>query len=277
MRGMLFRRLIRNKLAVFGAVLLLLLTAMAVFAPWVASHNPYKLNIKERFQPPSSAHYFGTDGYGRDLFSRVVYGAAIALRVGFLSIIVAMTAGILLGLISGYYRGWIDSIIMRIMDAILSFPIILLAIGIMAVLGAGFANLMIALGVVYTPRFARLVRSSVLSIREKEYIEAARVTGCGDLTILFVHILPNCWAPVIIQATTSFGYAILWEAALSFLGLGAPPPSPSWGSLLADGKEVLSRAPWMTYFPGAAIALSVLSLNLFGDGLRDVLDPRIKE
>jgi peptide/nickel transport system permease protein len=188
-----------------------------------------------------------------------------------------MSAGIILGLVSGYYRGWIDAIIMRIMDAILSFPIILLAIGIMAVLGAGFANLMIALGLVYTPRFARLVRSSVLSIREKEYIEAARVTGCSDFTILFVHILPNCWAPVIIQATISFGYAILWEAALSFLGLGAPPPSPSWGSLLADGKEVLSRAPWMTYFPGLAIAMAVLALNLFGDGLRDVLDPRIKE
>ncbi len=274
---MFFRRLIRNKMAVLGSVLLLLLVAMAVLAPWMATHNPLKLNIKERLQPPSSSHFFGTDGYGRDLFSRVVYGAAIALRVGFLSIIVAMTAGILLGLISGYYRGWIDTVVMRIMDAILSFPIILLAIGIMAVLGAGFANLMIALGVVYTPRFARLVRSSVLSIREKEYIEAARVTGCSDIHILFVHILPNCWAPVIIQATISFGYAILWEAALSFLGLGAPPPSPSWGSLLADGKEVLSRAPWLTYFPGVAIALAVLSLNLFGDGLRDVLDPRFKE
>jgi len=274
---MFLRRLIRNKLTVLGAILLLFLMAMAVLAPWVATHNPFKLNIKERFQPPSSSHFFGTDGYGRDLFSRVVYGAVIALRVGFLSIIVAMTAGILLGLFSGYYRGWIDTVIMRIMDAILSFPIILLAIGIMAVLGAGFANLMIALGVVYTPRFARLVRSSVLSIREKEYIEAARVTGCSDVHILFVHILPNCWAPVIIQATISFGYAILWEAALSFLGLGAPPPSPSWGSLLADGKEVLNRAPWLTYFPGAAIALTVLSLNLFGDGLRDVLDPRFKE
>jgi peptide/nickel transport system permease protein len=274
---MIFRRLIRNKLAVLGAVLLLFLIAMALLAPWVATHSPSKMNIKERFQPPSWAHFFGTDGYGRDLFSRVVYGAAIALRVGFLSIAVAMSAGILLGLVSGYYRGWIDAIIMRIMDAILSFPIILLAIGIMAVLGAGFANLMIALGLVYTPRFARLVRSSVLSIREKEYIEAARVTGCSDLTILFVHILPNCWAPVIIQATISFGYAILWEAALSFLGLGAPPPNPSWGSLLADGKEVLSRAPWLTYFPGLAIAIAVLALNLFGDGLRDVLDPRIKE
>ncbi|MCX5913302.1 MAG: ABC transporter permease [Deltaproteobacteria bacterium] len=274
---MLFKRLIRNKLAVLGALLLLFLITVALLAPWVATHNPLKINIKERLQPPSQAHFFGTDGYGRDLFSRVVYGAAIALRVGFLSIVVAMSAGIILGLISGYYRGWIDAIIMRIMDAILSFPIILLAIGIMAVLGAGFANLMIALGLVYTPRFARLVRSSVLSIREKEYIEAARVTGCSDFTILFVHILPNCWAPVIIQATISFGYAILWEAALSFLGLGAPPPSPSWGSLLADGKEVLTRAPWMTYFPGLAIAMAVLALNLFGDGLRDVLDPRIKE
>ncbi len=274
---MFFRRLIRNKLAVVGAVILLFLVAMALFAPWAATHNPFKMNIKERLQPPSLAHYFGTDGYGRDLYSRVIYGAAIALRVGFLSIAVALTAGVLLGLVSGFYRGWIDSVIMRIMDAILSFPIILLAIGIMAVLGAGFANLMIALGLVYTPRFARLVRSSVLSIREKEYIEAARVTGCSDTTILFVHILPNCWAPVIIQATISFGYAILWEAALSFLGLGAPPPSPSWGSLLADGKEVLTRAPWMTYFPGMAIALAVLALNLFGDGLRDVLDPRMKE
>ncbi len=274
---MLFRRLIRNKLAVLGALILLFLALVAVLAPWVAPHNPFKMSIKERLQPPSRSHLFGTDGYGRDLFSRVVYGTSIALRVGFLSIAAAMAAGILLGLVSGYYRGWIDAVIMRVMDAILSFPIILLAIGIMAVLGAGFANLMIALGLVYTPRFARLVRGSVLSIREKEYIEAARVTGCSDFIILFVHVLPNCWAPVIIQATISFGYAILWEAALSFLGLGAPPPSPSWGSLLADGKEVLSRSPWMTYFPGMAIALTVLALNLFGDGLRDVLDPRIKE
>jgi peptide/nickel transport system permease protein len=274
---MFFKRFVRNKMAFVGAVILVLLIALAFLAPWVATHNPEKMDLKNRLTAPSQNNFFGTDSFGRDLYSRVIFGSVIALKVGFLSIVVAVVAGVILGLISGYYRGWIDAIIMRIMDAILSFPIILLAIGIMAVLGSGFLNLMIALGLVYTPRFARLVRSSVLSQREKEYVEAARVTGCSDLTIMFVHILPNCWAPVIIQGTISFGYAILWEAALSFLGLGAPPPSPSWGSLLSEGKEVMTRAPWMTYYPGMAIALAVLAMNLFGDGLRDILDPRLKE
>ena len=274
---MFFKRLGRNKLAVAGAAMLIFLILVALTAPWLATHSPYKLSIKDRLQPPSLAHYLGTDSFGRDLYSRVVFGTAIALKVGLLSISFALVAGAILGLLSGYFRGLVDTLVMRVMDAILSFPTILLAIGIMAILGSGFINLMIALGLVYIPRFARVVRSSVLSIREKEYVEAARVSGCSHLTIMFIHILPNCWAPVIILATISFGYAILWEAALSFLGLGTPPPSPSWGSLLAEGKEFMSKAPWLTYFPGLAIAMAVLGLNLLGDGLRDVLDPRLKE
>ncbi len=274
---MFFKRFKRNRLAVAGAVMLIFLVAIALAAPLLATHSPYKLKIRDRFQPPSLAHYFGTDSFGRDVYSRVVYGSAIALKVGALSITFALVTGVIIGLFAGYFRGVVDAVVMRIMDAILSFPTILLAIGIMAILGSGFINLMIALGLVYIPRFARVVRSSVLSIREKEYVEAARVTGCGHVTIMFAHILPNCWAPVIILATISFGYAILWEAALSFLGLGAPPPSPSWGSLLSEGKEFMSKAPWLTYFPGIAIAIAVLGLNLLGDGLRDVLDPRLKE
>jgi peptide/nickel transport system permease protein len=257
--------------------MVLFVVVLGVLSPLIATHSPVKINIQNRLQKPSKAHYFGTDGFGRDVFSRVVHGAPVAMKVGFLSISFALTIGVVLGLLSGYYRGWLDSVIMRLMDAILSFPTILLAIGIMAVLGAGFINLIIALGIVYVPRFARVVRSSVLSIREKEYIEAARINGCSGLTIMLVHILPNCWAPVIILGTISFGYAILWESALSFLGLGTPPPHPSWGSVLAEGKEFLQTAPWLTYFPGLAIAFTVLGLNLFGDGLRDVLDPRLKE
>jgi peptide/nickel transport system permease protein len=272
-----FKRFRRNKLAVAGAGMLIFLILVALLAPWLATHSPYKLSIKDRLQPPGPDHYLGTDSFGRDLYSRVVFGTSIALKVGLLSISFALVTGVILGLLAGYFRGLMDTLVMRVMDAILSFPTILLAIGIMAILGSGFINLMIALGLVYIPRFARVVRSSVLSIREKEYVEAARVSGCSHLTIMFVHILPNCWAPVIILATISFGYAILWEAALSFLGLGTPPPSPSWGSLLAEGKEFMSKAPWLTYFPGLAIAMAVLGLNLLGDGLRDVLDPRLKE
>ena len=274
---MFFKRFKRNKLAMIGAGMILFLTVVALFAPLLATHSPYKVNIKDRLQPPSTRHFFGTDTFGRDQYSRVVHGTAIALKVGFSSISFAMVTGVIIGLVTGYFRGFIDNVVMRVMDAILSFPTILLAIGIMAILGSGFMNLMIALGLVYVPRFARVVRASVLSIREKEYVEAARVSGCSHFTIMFFHILPNCWAPVIILGTISFGYAILWEAALSFLGLGAPPPSPSWGSLLSEGKEFMTKAPWLTYFPGIAIAIAVLGLNLLGDGLRDVLDPRLKE
>jgi len=272
-----FKRLIKNKLTVVGAVLITLMALMAILSPWLTTHDPYKMDFKQRLNPPSQDHFLGTDEYGRDVYSRIVLGSTVAMRVGFFSVSLSLILGVLLGLFSGYYGGWTDSIIMRIMDAVVTFPTLLLAIGIMAVLGPGLINLMIAIGVVYTPRFARVVRSSVLSIREKEYIEAARVTGCNNFSIIFQHILPNCWPPVIILSTINFGYAILWEAALSYLGLGAPPPTPSWGSVLSEGKDFMVIAPWLTTFPGIAIAFVVLGLNLFGDGLRDVLDPRLKE
>ena len=274
---MFFKRLIKNKLTVVGAVLITLMALMAILSPWLTTHDPYKMDFKQRLNPPSQDHFLGTDEYGRDVYSRIVLGSTVAMRVGFFSVSLSLILGVLLGLFSGYYGGWTDSIIMRIMDAVVTFPTLLLAIGIMAVLGPGLINLMIAIGVVYTPRFARVVRSSVLSIREKEYIEAARVTGCNNFSIIFQHILPNCWPPVIILSTINFGYAILWEAALSYLGLGAPPPTPSWGSVLSEGKDFMVIAPWLTTFPGIAIAFVVLGLNLFGDGLRDVLDPRLKE
>jgi len=271
------KRLIKNKLAVAGAVLVILIALIAILSSWLVTHDPYRMDFKQRLKPPSQDHLLGTDEYGRDVYSRIVLGSTVALRVGFFSVSLSLIAGVLLGLFCGYYGRWVDTIIMRIMDAIASFPTLLLAIGIMAVLGPGFINLMIAIGVVYTPRFSRVVRSSVLSVREKEYIEAARITGCGNFSIMFEHILPNCWPPVIILSTINFGYAILWEAALSYLGLGAPPPTPSWGSILSEGKDFMVIAPWLTTFPGIAIAIVVLGLNLFGDGLRDVLDPRLKE
>ncbi len=274
---MFFKRLIKNKLTVVGAVLITIMALMAIFSPWLNTHDPYKMDFKQRLQAPSQEHYLGTDEYGRDVYSRIILGSTVAMKVGFFSVSISLIFGVLLGLFSGYYGGWTDSIIMRIMDAIVTFPTLLLAIGIMAVLGPGLINLMIAIGVVYTPRFARVVRSSVLSIREKEYIEAAKITGCNNFSIIFEHILPNCWPPVIILSTINFGYAILWEAALSYLGLGAPPPTPSWGSVLSEGKDFMIIAPWLTTFPGIAIAFVVLGLNLFGDGLRDVLDPRLKE
>jgi len=272
-----FKRLIKNKLTVVGAVLITIMALMSILSPWLTTHDPYKMDFQQRLKPPSLEHFLGTDEYGRDVYSRIVLGSTVAMKVGFFSVSLSLVLGILMGLFSGYYGGWTDSIIMRIMDAIVTFPTLLLAIGIMAVLGPGLINLMIAIGVVYTPRFARVVRSSVLSIREKEYIEAARVTGCSNFSIIFEHILPNCWPPVIILSTINFGYAILWEAALSYLGLGAPPPTPSWGSVLSEGKDFMIIAPWLTTFPGIAIAFVVLGLNLFGDGLRDVLDPRLKE
>jgi peptide/nickel transport system permease protein len=274
---MFLRRLIRNKLAVLGAVLLLFLVTMAVLAPWVATHNPFKLNIKERFLPPSSSHFFGTDGYGRDLFSRVVYGAAIALRVGFLSIIVAMTAGILLGLISGYYRGWIDTIIMRIMDGIMALPDLLLAISFVALTKASVRNVVIALVIPQTPRVVRLVRSIVLTLREQPFIEAATAMGARVPRIMIRHLLPNTLAALIVQGTYVMASAVLIEAGLSFLGAGTPPEIPSWGNIMAEGRTLFRVFPHNIFYPAIFLAVTVLAINIMGDGLRDTLDPKMSK
>ena len=265
----------KNKLFIFGLMILIMFSLLAVFAQFIAPYDPSEIMVNE-IQGPSLRHWFGTDDLGRDILSRILYGGRVSLSVAVVAVAVALTLGILVGAIAGYYGAWVDNVIMRCMDALMSFPAILLAIVIMAILGGHMLNVAAALGVVYIPRFARVVRGSVLSLKEKEFIEASRAMGNTDTEIIFQHILPNCMAPLIVQATVSLAYAILAEASLSFLGLGAPPPAPSWGNMLSDARNFMVDAPWMTIFPGVAITIAVVGFNLFGDGLRDVLDPRMK-
>ncbi|MEW6752430.1 MAG: nickel transporter permease [Candidatus Latescibacterota bacterium] len=273
-RGDVLRRLRRHRLALAGGSVVAGLALVGVLAPLVAPHDPLQQDLYARLQPPSLAHPLGTDDFGRDVLSRVIFGARISLRVGLLSIAMALTAGTALGLLAGYRGGWVDSGIMRVMDIVLAFPSILLAIAIVAVIGPGIGNVMVAVSAVMVPQFARLVRASVLSVRELAYVEAARALGASDVRILLVSVLPNCLTPLIVQSTLSLGTAILDAAGLSFLGLGAQPPTPEWGAMLSGGRELLFSAPWVMAFPGLAIFAVVLGLNLFGDGLRDALDPR---
>ncbi|AST05562.1 peptide ABC transporter permease [Anoxybacillus flavithermus] len=266
----------KNKMALVGSGIVLFFILLAVFAPLIA---PYEMNDQQlsmRLQAPSKDHIFGTDDFGRDIFSRIVYGARISLWVGFFSVLGSVVIGSLLGIIAGYYGRWIDAVISRIFDIMLAFPSILLAIGIVAVLGPSLKNALIAIAVINIPNFGRLIRSRVLSIKQEEYITAAKAIGMSDARILFHHILPNSMAPIIVQGTLAIATAIIEAAALGFLGLGAQPPNPEWGKMLADSKAYLTQAPWTMIFPGLAIMLTVLGFNLMGDGLRDALDPRMK-
>jgi peptide/nickel transport system permease protein len=273
---MMWKRLLRNKMGLIGLMVIAANVMVAAAAPFLAPHDPFKIHITHQAETPSRQFLFGTDEYGRDILSRVIYGTRISLYISILSVLTATIFGVSIGSVSGFYGGWIDNLIMRLMDAVMSFPAILLAIGIMAVLGGRLFNVVFALGFVYIPRFARIVRASVLSLRQKEFVEASMAMGNGDFVIIFRHILPNCMAPLIVQATASLAYAILAESALSFLGLGAPPPAPSWGNILSDARNFMLDNPLMTVFPGIAITIAVLGFNLFGDALRDVLDPRLK-
>jgi peptide/nickel transport system permease protein len=270
-------RLAQNKLGVVGGIFLFILIILAVFAPWIAPYNPVKQDYMSILQGPSANHWFGTDNLGRDILSRIIYGAQVSLKAGIISVGIALVIGIPVGLISGYFKGlWDELVIMRITDAMLSFPPLVLALTLAAVLGAGLNNAMLAIGLVYTPNFIRLVRGEVLAQREREYVEAARSSGINHWRIMLIHILPNSWAPIMVQATLSVAGAILSEASLSFLGLGTQPPTASWGSMLADGQGYLLQAPWIAIWPGIFIFLAVMSINVFGDAVRDMLDPKLK-
>jgi len=267
-------KFMKNPTAVFGVVVLLVMFIMAIFAGQIATHDPLEINPGDRLMAPGPAHWFGTDRMGRDVFSRVVYGSRISLIVGFSVVTLTSIFGTFLGLVSGYFKR-LDEVIMRILDGLMAFPGLILMIMIMAVLGRSLVNVIITLAIVYVPRMARVVRGAVLVQKEQTYVEAARAIGAGPMRILFVHIPRNCIAPIIIQGTMIFAYVVLAESALSFLGVGMPPETPSWGVVISSGKVFLRRAPWISFFSGIAISLCVLALNSIGDGLRDVLDPRL--
>jgi peptide/nickel transport system permease protein len=270
------RQLLKNRRAVVGGIVLFVIIFLAIFAPYVTPYDPVKQNIRNRLQGPSREHIFGTDQFGRDTYTRVVYGARLSLRVGFSSILIAIVVGCLLGLVAGFYGGLLDNIIMRFVDILMALPGFLLALAIVAALGPGLDNVIIAIGISYIPSFARLMRSSVLTIRELDYVSAAEAIGSSDARMIFRHILPNSLNPIIVMATLSLAGAILSAAGLSFLGMGAQPPTPEWGSMISAARPFIRVSHWAVTIPGLAIFTTVLCLNLVGDGLRDALDPRMK-
>jgi peptide/nickel transport system permease protein len=266
----------RNRGAMLGLTLIVLEVLVAVFAPWVAPHDPIYQDLEAPMQPPSRAHPFGSDDVGRDILSRIIHGARISLSVGLIAVGIAGTLGVTLGLITGFYGGWLDDLILRGMDLLLAFPGILLALTIVAVLGPGLFNVMIAVGIADLPSFTRVTRGQTLSVREMDYVQGARAMGCSTARVLRRHVLPNVLPALIVLATLRVATAILTAAGLSFLGLGAQPPTPEWGAMLAMGRTFLRQAWWLTTFPGFAIMLTVMQINLLGDGLRDALDPKLR-
>ncbi|KLI75278.1 MULTISPECIES: ABC transporter permease [Lacticaseibacillus] len=271
------KRLLHNKLAVFGLIVITLMILVAIFAPVLAPDSPYKQDLitGKNLGIGAPGHLLGTDNYGRDLLSRVIYGARISLGVGFSAVAIGLSIGVVLGLIAGYFQ-WLDGLIMRCMDVLFAFPGILLALLIIAILGTGIGNIIIAISIWAIPTFARIVRGSVLAVKNEEYITALKSEGARAPRIIFKHILPNCMAPIIVNATMRLGSAILSTAALSFIGLGAQPPSPEWGAMIAEGQSIMWDAPQVAVVPGIAIMLVIFSFNVFGDGLRDALDPNAK-
>ena len=268
------QKFLSNRAAVLGAILVGFFALLAILAPLIAGYDPLQTSFTAIRKPPSALHWLGTDELGRDLFSRMAYGARTSLMAGVVSVFIALIVGVPFGIIAGYFGGWADSIISRLIDAMLAIPFLIMAIALAAFLGASLTNAMIAIGLSAAPVFARLTRGQVLSIRNEEYIEAAQVLGLRHPRIILRYILPNAMSPIIVQATLTIAAAIIAEASLSFLGLGQQPPNPSWGSMLNTAKNFISQAPWMSVWPGAAIFLVVLGFNLLGDGLRDAIDPR---
>lgn len=270
------RRFVHSRMGLLGAVVLVIVILAAVFAGQVAPYNPTRQDFRVERQGPSLAHLMGTDEFGRDVFSRVIWGAQASLQAGATAATIALAVGLLFGMLAAYYGGKTDTLIMRVMDVILAFPYILLAIAVVAILGPGLRNAMIAIGIVYIPYYARVVRGAVLSIRARDYVEAARALGARDGRVMLQHVLPNTLAPIIVQTTLNVGAAIIDTAGLSFLGLGTQPPTPDWGNMLSAGRNYVIDSPWIATFPGLAILVTVLAFNLMGDALRDAFDPRLK-
>jgi len=269
-----WRRFRRNRLAMLGAFIILSLAVAAIIAPLVAPFNPDQQDVLHRLEPPSPKHLLGTDDLGRDLLSRIIYGTRVSLLVGFVAIGIAIVIGSILGLLSGYFGGWLDTVIMRLVDIMLCFPTFFLILMVIAFLEPNIWNVMAVIGLTGWPGLTRLVRGECLSIREREFVQAAKVLGLSNIRVMFVHLLPNVMAPILVTATLGIGGAILTESALSFLGLGVQPPTPSWGNILTAGKDYITMAWWLSLYPGLAILITVLAYNLLGEGLRDVLDPR---
>ena len=271
-----WRRFRRNKQAMVGMCMLLLMIFSAIFASVISPYDPLQQDIINRLQPPSAAHFFGTDELGRDIFSRILYGSRISLTVGLIAVSISSVVGCALGAIAGYYGGVLDNVIMRCTDVLMAIPSILLNISIVAALGTGLQNVMIAIGISSVPAYCRIMRASLLSLKDQEFVDASRAAGASDPYIILNHILPNSLAPLIVQATLKIGGAILSCASMSFIGLGIVPPTPEWGAMLSTGRDFLRDAPHLTAFPGIAIMFAVFAMNLMGDGLRDALDPKLK-
>ena len=276
--SLIWHRLRRNRLAMLGLALMSTILLLAIFADVIADYDTMVvgMNMLERLQTPSAKHWFGTDGYGRDVFARIIHGSRLSLSLSIISMRIAVAIGSTIGAISGYFGGRIDDVLMRLMDMLLAIPPMLMSISIVAALGRSMINLMLALALAYMPVFARVIRSSILSVKDQEFVEAARACGTSHTRIILRHILPNAVGPIIVQATLAMGSSILTISSLSFMGMGTQPPQPEWGTMLYEGRDLIRTSPYLVIFPGAAIAVSVLSLNLLGDGLRDALDPRLK-
>ncbi len=268
------RRFLRNRGAVVGLVLVVLLVLVALLAPWLAPYSPDAQRLSLRLRPPSPDHWFGTDEFGRDIFSRVLFGARISLLTGLVPVATGLVVGTAVGLLAGFYRGWLDDVLMRVMDVLLAFPSLLLALAVVGTLGPGLVNAVIAVAIVSVPGYARLARSVVIASREEEFVHAARALGANDPRLMLKHVLPSTIGPLTVQATLGIGFAILSMAGLSFLGLGVQPPTSDWGEMLSRGRRYLPDSYWLLLYPGLAISLTVLAFNLLGDGLRDAFDPR---
>ena len=268
------RRLLKSPTGVIGLTIVLTLILTAALAPWIAPHDPLRMAAGPRFQPPSLAHWFGTDDFGRDVFSRIVYGARLTLQIGVIAVGISLTSGLLLGLVAGYAGAWAERILMRLVDVLFSFTEIVIALACLAILGIGLTNAMIAIGIASIPFYARVTHSIVLVEKGKPYFEAGIAAGAGHIRMIFLHLLPNVIPTLIVVGTLGISTAVLAAAGLSFLGLGAQPPQPEWGFMLSSSRDLISRAPWMMIFPGMAIAITVLGFNLLGDGIRETLDPR---